>query len=171
MFKNDINYIIEPYKSILKKLLNSLLFVFKDKLFSVVVYGSVARAQAKHDSDIDLLIVIDNLPKSRFERIKLFNAIEDSLEKDLIELYNKGYSITFSPIIKSPKEAQRISPLYLDMVEDAIIIYDKNGFFESILKRLLEILNKLGAERIWVGKGWYWRLKKDFKFGEIITIE
>jgi hypothetical protein len=30
---------------------------------------------------------------------------------------------------------------------------------------------ELGAERVWVGRKWYWRLKKDYKFGEVIVIE
>ncbi|MEM2744247.1 MAG: nucleotidyltransferase domain-containing protein, partial [Nitrososphaerota archaeon] len=52
-----------------------------------------------------------------------------------------------------------------------VIIYDKDNFFEKILDRLMQRLKELGAERVWMGKKWYWRLKKDYKFGEVITIE
>jgi lipid A disaccharide synthetase len=57
------------------------------------------------------------------------------------------------------------------MVYDAVILYDKDGFFESVLDRLRARLNELGAQRIVVGRNWYWRLKRDFRFGEVIEIE
>ena len=57
------------------------------------------------------------------------------------------------------------------MVEDAVIVYDRNGFFEKILLRLKRKLEELGAERVWIGKKWYWRLKRNYRFGEEIVIE
>lgn len=122
-------------------------------------------------SDFDLLIIVNNLPTSRFERTVMFSKAEKLLEKRLDELFTKGYVVSFSPIIKTPEEAKRIKPLYLDMVDDCIIVYDKECFFEKILERLSLRLKELGAERVWVGKRWYWRLKKDYKFGEVIVIE
>ncbi|MEM4484149.1 MAG: nucleotidyltransferase domain-containing protein [Candidatus Methanomethylicia archaeon] len=137
---------------------------------SIIVFGSVARGEARKDSDIDLFLVIKDLPKSRFERQDIFMKIEDEITHILDDLRSKGYYIDFSPILKTPMEASKISPIYLDMVEDAIIIYDKN-FMVNILNRLRNKLNELGAERIRMGKGWYWILKKNYKFGEVIEIE
>lgn len=161
----------EPYRSLVGKLLNALLLTFRERLVSLVVYGSVARGRAKRSSDLDLLIVVKDLPKSKLERSRLFDPVEDLLAEDLEKLLEHGYSIALSPIIKTPEEAGRISPIYLDMVEDAVIVYDKDGFFKAILTRLSEKLEELGAERIWVGDKWYWRLKKDLKPGETIIIE
>lgn len=161
----------EPYRSLVKKLLNALLLTFGERLVSLVVYGSVARGKAKRSSDLDLLIVVKDLPKSKFERGRFFDSVEDLLAEDLEKLLKQGYSVAFSPIIKTPEEAVRISPIYLDMVEDAVIVYDKDDFFKSILVRLSKKLEELGAERIWVGDKWYWRLKKDLKPGETIIIE
>jgi len=61
-------------------------------------------------------------------------------------------------------------PLYLDIVEDAVIFFDRDGFFSGILEKLRKRLNELGAERVRLGKKWYWRLKRDYKFGEVIEI-
>jgi len=171
MFKKGLENLEEPYRSLMEDLLNTLFLVFKDNLVSVVVYGSVARGQMRKDSDLDLLIVAEKLPASRFERITMFNRAEEVIEKRIEELSKKGYFITLSPIIKTAEEAKRISPLYLDMVEESIIIYDRNSFFEKILEKLSTKLMELGAERVWVGRKWYWRLKKDYKFGEVIVIE
>jgi len=170
LFRKGLEHVNEPYRTVIERLLNELLKVFRDDLISVVVYGSVARGTARRDSDIDVLIVVKELPRSRFERLSIYMKAEEKLDPLLNELLNRGYAVTISPILKTKREAERISPLYLDMVEDAIIVYDKNGFFEEILKRLRDKLRELGAERVWIGKKWYWRLKKDYKFGEVIEL-
>ena len=56
------------------------------------------------------------------------------------------------------------------MAYDAIILYDKNQFFTKILQKLKERLKELGAERVRMGKKWYWVLKKDSKFGDTIEL-
>jgi len=87
-------------------------------------------------------------------------------------LMDSGYAVALSPVIKTRSEAARFSPIYLDMTEDAVIVYDKDGFFEGVLTRLIKRLRELGARRVWVNdKSWYWVLKGDYKFGEVIEIE
>jgi len=161
----------EPYKTIIRALLKALKNTLGDKLVSLVVFGSVARGEARKDSDIDLLIIAQDLPKSKLARQDLFMKIEEKITNMLEELEKEGYYIDFSPILKTPKEALRLSPLYLDMVDDAVIVFDKNSFFEKILKRLNEKLKALGAQRVRLGKKWYWRLKEKYKLGEVISIE
>jgi predicted nucleotidyltransferase len=170
MFKIGIEHLKKPYNEILNALLNELINYFGDKFISLVVYGSVARGKARKNSDIDILLVIKDLPRSRFERQELFMKIEERIEKVLNKYYKKNYFIDFSPIFKTPEEAEKITPLYLDMVEDAIIIFDRD-FFVKVLTRLKKRLDELGAQRIKFGKKWYWILKKDYKFGEVINIE
>ena len=160
----------EPYATLLNKMVEIMKEEFKDDLVSVVLFGSVARGDNRNDSDVDLLVVIKDLPKdSILKRIRIFESkVEDKLE---IEKYWKiGYYISLSPILKTPEEAEKFSPLYLDMVYDAVILYDKDNFFANVLKRLKEKLDELGAERIWIGKKWYWVLKKDYKFGDTIEL-
>ena len=158
----------EPYKSLLEKLTKLLQEEFRDKLISVVLYGSIARGDNRKDSDIDLLLVIKDLPKTITERVILFDKVERKLDDDIMRLMDKGYYVTFSPILKTPKEAMRFSLIYMDMTEDAIILYDRNGFFRKVLEKTKKRLKELGFERVWLSKkSWYWR-KRDYKFGEII---
>jgi nucleotidyltransferase len=158
----------EPYKSLLEKLTKILLEEFQDKLISVVLYGSIARGDNRKDSDIDLLLVIKDLPKTITERVILFDKVERKLDDDIMRLMDEGYYVTFSPILKTPEEAMRFSPIYMDMTEDAIILYDRNGFFRKVLEKTKKRLKELGFERVWLSKkSWYWR-KRDYKFGEII---
>lgn len=160
----------EPYATLLNNMLEIMKEEFKDDLISVVVYGSVARGDNRNDSDVDLLIIMKNLPKdSMLKRIRLFETkVEDKLNLD--EYWKMGYYISLSPVLKTPEEAEKFSPPYLDMVYDAVILYDNNYFFTRILQKLRDRLKELGAERVRMGKKWYWVLKKDSRFGETVEL-
>jgi nucleotidyltransferase len=158
----------EPYKSLLEELTKLLQEEFQDKLISVVLYGTIARGDNRKDSDIDLLLVIKDLPKTITERVILFDKVERKLDDDILKLMDEGYYVTFSPIPKTPEEAMRFSPIYMDMTEDAIILYDKNDFFRKVLEKTEKRLKELGFERVRLSeKSWYWR-KRDYELGEVI---
>jgi len=161
----------EPYKTLIEKLVEALKKRYGERLVSLVIFGSVARGDMRKDSDIDLLLIIDSMPRSRLERQEEFMEVEKEIEEYLNELFDEGFFVDFSPIIKTPEEARKVSPLYLDMVEDAVIVYDKNDFFKSILDYLKTKLEEMGSKRVRIGKRWYWILKPDYHFGEVIKIE
>jgi len=161
----------EPYKALIEKLVAALKERYGERFISLVVFGSVARGEMRKDSDIDLLLVIDAIPEERIKRQEEFMDVEREIESYVNALFDEGYSVDFSPIIKTPEEAMRISPLYLDMIEDAIIAYDKEDFFKKILERVGNKLRELGSKRVRMGKRWYWILKPDYRFGEVIRIE
>ncbi len=139
-------------------------------MISFVLFGSQARGTQRPDSDIDLLIIVENLPKSRLKRTEEFMQIEENLERDIEKLYSKGIYTWINAILKTPEEVERGSLLFLDMIEDAKILYDKEDFFKRKLERLKEKLEKMGAKRIWKGNAWYWILKPDLKPGERIEL-
>jgi predicted nucleotidyltransferase len=168
--RRGLEHLKEPYRSLVARLLHGLLKVFNDRLVSVVVFGSVARGDARRDSDIDLIIVVEELPKSRFKRLELFEKAEEDAERLLEEFRGKGFNTDFSPILLTVEEARKHRPIYLDVLVDGVIIYDRNRFMESVLREVAEKLRALGAARIRVGKRWYWVLKKDYKPGEVIEV-
>ncbi len=171
MFRKGFQYLDEPYRGLVCTLLSSLRGVLGTKLVSVAVFGSVARREYRRESDLDILVIAENLPRHRSGRIKLFEDAEEKVIGILDNLLDRGYAISLSPVILTPQEAEKVPPIFLDMVEDAVIVYDRGRLLEKILERVRRRLEELGAERIYVGKKWYWRLKKDFRFGEVITIE
>ena len=81
-----------------------------------------------------------------------------------------GIYIHISPVLKTPEEVKRGSPLFLDLVENAKILYDKENFFKNKLEEIKEKLKKWGAKRYWLGNAWYWVLKPDIKPGESIEL-
>lgn len=144
---------------------------FGERLVSVVLYGSVARGNYTTTSDIDLLIIAEELPESRRERNRLLVEIEEKeFSSTLAALHRQGIYTDFSTRIKTPEEALRFSPLYLDLTEDSVILYDRGGFFQGVLERLRNRLKELGARRVWKGKVWYWELKPDLKWGETLEL-
>jgi hypothetical protein len=50
------------------------------------------------------------------------------------------------------EEAKKHRPIHLDMVVDAVIVFDSDNFFRKILDEVAEKLKALGAERKRVGK-------------------
>lgn len=134
------------------------------RLISLVVFGSVGRGTPRPDSDIDLLLVIKDLPTGRIARVNEFAPIEIALSKAIKTHFD------LSPVFKTPEEIENGSPLLLDMVEDSRILFDRDDFFQRAMKNLNERLQRLGARRIWRGNAWYWDLKPDYKQGEIFEI-
>jgi len=160
----------ERFKELQDKLLAEVKSFYGDRLVSFVVFGSVARETYRFDSDIDLLIIAEDLPKGRMKRVAQFLTVEDRIETFLESLRKEGMNTYISSVFKTPEEAEMGSPLFLDMVEDASILFDRNGFFSKVLERLRNRLKELGAKRVWKGNAWYWVLKPDYKPGEVIEL-
>jgi len=141
-----------------------------DRLMSVVLFGSVARGDASPTSDIDLLIVIENLPAGQFARKRQLAGADAAFEEHLERAVSAGLETRLARIVRTPSEAKRPIPLYLDLTEDAVILYDRDGFFARVLEGVRVSLNRLGARRIRQGRTWYWDLKPDFKPGDVAEI-
>jgi len=160
----------EKFKELQDRLLKETKSFYGDNLVSFVVFGSVARKTFRFNSDIDILIIAENLPDGRMKRVKQFSAVEEKIESFLESLEKQGIHTYISPVFKTPDEVKKGSPLFLDMVEDACILYDKDGFFTKWLKEFKARLKKLGAKRVWRGNMWYWVLKPDYKPGDVIKL-
>jgi hypothetical protein len=140
------------------------------RLVSIVLFGSVARGDASRISDIDLLIIAEDLPRGQFARKRLLAEADRELEPSLASAAERGIDTRLARIVRTSQEAERIIPLYLDMTEDAVLLYDRDGFFAAILERLRASLRRLGSRRVRQGKTWYWDLKPDFKPGDVIRL-
>jgi len=136
-------------------------------LVSLAIFGSLGRGTAGPESDVDVLIVCRELPRGRLARVQDFAThVEPTVEPILRSLADQGIHTYLSPVFKTTDEIEAGSPLLLDMVEDALILYDDDQFLARRLRRLQERLAALGARRIWWGERWYWDLKPDYQVGE-----
>ena len=134
------------------------------RLITLVVFGSVGRGTPRPDSDIDVLLIIKDLPNGRIARVSEFAAIETAMSNTIKSRFE------LSPVFKTPEEIGSGSPLLLDMIEDGRVLFDRDDFFQNTITDMKERLQRLGARRIWQGNAWYWDLKPDYKPGEIFEI-
>jgi predicted nucleotidyltransferase len=167
MDKRELNEIL---KAITKKYVSLIKQELEDNLVSIVLFGSVARGEATPHSDIDLFIVCENLPQGRMKRRFLFEDIKNKLQNDLEKLWKQEIYTDFIELIYTKDEAKRFRFLYLNMLEDAIILYDKENFIKNLFNKLRYQLNILGTQCKTLGKIRYYVLKPDLKIGEVIEL-
>jgi len=131
-----------------------------------VLFGSVARRQARPTSDIDLVPVAEGLPRALADRRRPFLESWERARKA-----RALPAVQWNLVTKSTAEARTRSPLHLDIVEDGILILDRGRFFEDVLAGMRARMHELGSRRIFLEDGsWYWDLKPDVRFGEIVEI-
>jgi len=160
----------ESFNNTLYRILEACQKIYGEDLITLAVFGSVARGTPNPESDIDLLIVAQNLPSGRLKRMKQFNKVEEFLASWIESLRKNGINTTLSPIIKTPEEVTAGSLLFLDMTEDVLILYDKEKFFTNFLQEFSMKLKRLGAKKIIIGERWHWVLKSDYTEGEVFDI-
>lgn len=157
-----VTYILELLRSFLG-----------DDLISVVVFGSVARGRADLNSDTDVILVASNMPRSLSERMEILAnlLVEFSKTQTCEELNRRGLNswVQFHPLTMEEAELHR--PIYLDVVEDGIIVYDRGGFIKRVMEGFKSKLEALGAKRVFLEDGsWYWDLKPSIKRGEVVEV-
>ena len=136
------------------------------RLVSLVLFGSVARGNAREDSDIDLIVVAEGFPRSLAERRRSLLA-----EWERARTARQLPAVEWNLVTKTPEEARYHSPLYLDIVEDGVLLVDRNGAFRSVLDAMRARMRVLGSRRVFLPDGsWYWDLKPSFTFGDVVEI-
>jgi len=149
----------------LGKLASAITEAYGNNLVSCAVFGSVARGTATPESDVDVLVVAANLPDGRLARVGQFEAVERSMCNE-----HGCEAMLLSPIIKSREEASRGGPLFWDMVDHVIILYDRDDFLKALLRSTRTALERNGARKVCRGNAWYWVLKDSFSPGEVFQI-
>jgi predicted nucleotidyltransferase len=105
--------------SALQEIVNTYRDYLGDALFSMVLFGSHARGDAKETSDYDLFIIAEKLPAKPLQRIWFIRA-------PLKGQFEQRVSIT----AKTPREMRdHFPPLFLDLGLDGAILFDRDGFF------------------------------------------
>ena len=143
---------------------------YGDRLVTVGVFGSVGRGTPGPWSDVDALIIANDLPRGRGRRTGDFDAVEAAMGDVLATVARRGCHTTISPVIKTPAEASAGSLLFLDMIDDLRLLYDRDGFFRSHLDGFAARLRRLGARRIHRDGTWHWDLKPDYRPGEVFEL-
>ena len=139
---------------------------------SFVLFGSYARGDFRCNSDVDVLVISDDFPDRLSVRYDIVRPIFLEAKRHPLyrEIRGRGFYPTFNYILYRSDEIVDTPPIFLDLVEDAVILYD-DGTFKSKIDMLRSRLRELGAERRVSKRGYrYWILKPDLKWGEVIEL-
>ena len=156
----------EPFRTCVVAASEAWRVLLGPRLRSLVLFGSVARGQSTARSDIDLLVIAEGFPRSLVER-----------RRPLLAAWSRARArhglpaVDWNLVTKTPEEARFHSPLYLDLVEDGVLLVDRGAFFETVLDAMRARMRALGSKRVFLDDGsWYWDLKPDYRFGEVVEI-
>ena len=108
--KDNLNVIITKTTSELKN-------IFKDKLNSVILYGSYARNDFDDESDIDIMALVD-LDNS--ELSKYYKAVSRHIEPLEME-----YNVVISPAIQNLKQFEQYKdalPFFRNIVREGVFL-------------------------------------------------
>ena len=136
---------------------------FADQLVSAVLFGSVARGTADADSDIDILVILKDLPPGRFKRQAVLESVYQRTDA-------MGLTGRINCHLKTPEEARKISLYYFDFPADSKILHDTNRFFADIIEEVKKIIQKNGSIRKRWGKFYYWDLRPGTNADETVEI-
>ncbi len=114
---------------------------FSFTILGTILFGSQANGFPTKDSDIDLLVVAENIEPKLHRRKKEMIAIKHSLPVKPLDL-----------LLLTPAEVisnfSNHNPLFLDIAEDGIIIKDKENFLSDLIKTTREYIKAKGIKRI-----------------------
>lgn len=116
-------------------------------LVALAFFGSWARGEEKETSDIDVLLVAEELPDDPFERRWL-------VQEPILGLSERSVSVLARTVEEFSED---VSPLHLDLGLDAIVFYDPQGFLVQRLKRVRELIEEAGLVREKEASGFAWR--------------
>ncbi len=150
---------------IIEKLFNRIIEFYGDNLVSLAVFGSFARGEPKLNSDIDILIILERKEGIGKEIQRFQEHIERVVEEGLQELYEiHGINMEISPFILSYEDAKYFNPIYLDMVEHSIIIFDRDNFLKRILEKMREKMDQF--QKYEAGTTYIWDMTRKNLIGE-----
>mgnify|MGYP001436628831 CR=1 FL=1 len=149
------------HREYLYSVFTSILRYYGKNLTAFAVFGSYARRENRKNSDLDLLMILKHTTR-RSERIREFiDAIEMKNESLAQRLYESdGIMCELSPLILSETESRSFHPVYSDMAEHCIVLYDPTELLQKILLSAKALLTETSARKVRRNNTWEWQFSR-----------
>lgn len=113
---------------------------------AAVLYGSCARNTHKSDSDIDLLLISDEINIKRHKRGKEVASIKQSLSMGL------PFDILLLTSDESASNFRNHNPLFLDIASEGVILLDEYNFLKKLMEETMAYIYDRKIEKL--ADGW-----------------
>ena len=158
------------FTDIVRATTDACVAVYGERLVGVVVFGSVARQTMRPDSDIDLLVVADPLPRGRVPRMDEFRKVEDLVAPALEDARSRSVTTRLAPILRTPADLDRSGFVLYDIACDGAVVHDRDGRIEAHMAGVRERLKRRGAERRSFRGARYWVLEPSVRPGQVVEL-
>ena len=114
--KNSLNYTNVNLNNVLPVLELKLKQIFGDKLRKIILYGSYARGNFDSESDIDILVIIDD------QNLRRYNQLLSQIELELFSKFNLLFSIIQENENYFLKNSDLL-PFFRNVFEEGVVVY------------------------------------------------
>ncbi len=112
----------------------------------IILFGSVAKRTFTKFSDIDVAVITDS---NFLDYLEYLNKEIKEIDKYQDRLIKKGLSLYINPLIITKKDIQKLNPIYFDIADDGIVLYQR----ENAVSNFFESLEKIKHKRINTASG------------------
>jgi len=139
-------------------------------LMGVWLFGSVARGEARPNSDVDLIVVAKNLKE---EKGKMAGAVYARLEigEERKFLLRNGFATDVSVYPMTERELFRFYPIMLDVIDHGIVVYEKGEVLTRVARSMQDGMARLGVRKVQLRRGWMWLLPPQLRVGERVGVQ
>ena len=121
------------------------------RVAGILLFGSHARGEAEAGSDLDLMVLLDD--DAELNSVELYKLAAECFKwRHGLTVLSMGY--------RKFLDLKALTPLLLNLVWDAVVLYDRHGELEGFLEDMRKRIQAAGLTRVRTGRAYYWRLPR-----------
>ena len=133
--------------------------VLGEEFVGMALFGSHARSEARPDSDVDVLVVLRSI-KGVEVRSKIYNIVSRHVRR-AVTLVDLRLSDVSGKVLE-------LTPLLLNVLNDAVIVYDREGVLKLLIDKCKELIRKGNLVRYRTPNGKYgWKRADNRPLGTV----
>jgi predicted nucleotidyltransferase len=108
-----------------------------DKITGVILFGSVVKKTSHPNSDVDLFVLVRDADSKTFDYIE--RSIRNTETDFFDSLLKNKLPVHFAPFICSLDDLDFVRPIFFDIADSGIIIFDCNSAASEFLDKYLSM--------------------------------